>query len=65
MVKLIGSSQIIALPGGFSSGDEPDGSGKFIGDSVQKPLGQGGSNEVPAGEGRPYAGNLQRFPGAY
>lgn len=26
----IRSSQIIALPGGFSAGDEPDGSGKFI-----------------------------------
>ncbi|SHK03538.1 phosphoribosylformylglycinamidine synthase [Hathewaya proteolytica DSM 3090] len=26
----IGKSQIIMLPGGFSSGDEPDGSGKFI-----------------------------------
>ena len=27
---LIRQSQIIALPGGFSGGDEPDGSGKFI-----------------------------------
>ncbi|MCP5046917.1 MAG: phosphoribosylformylglycinamidine synthase, partial [bacterium] len=26
----IRGSQIIAIPGGFSSGDEPDGSGKFI-----------------------------------
>lgn len=26
----ISNAQIIALPGGFSSGDEPDGSGKFI-----------------------------------
>jgi phosphoribosylformylglycinamidine synthase len=26
----IDSSQIIAVPGGFSAGDEPDGSGKFI-----------------------------------
>jgi len=30
MVKAISSSQIIAIPGGFSSGDEPEGSGKFI-----------------------------------
>ena len=30
MAKLIGESQIIAIPGGFSGGDEPDGSGKFI-----------------------------------
>lgn len=28
--KMIGKSQIIAIPGGFSGGDEPDGSGKFI-----------------------------------
>lgn len=30
MVKEIKQSQIIMLPGGFSAGDEPDGSGKFI-----------------------------------
>ncbi|GAA0179785.1 phosphoribosylformylglycinamidine synthase [Clostridium sediminicola] len=30
MVKAINNSQIIMLPGGFSAGDEPDGSGKFI-----------------------------------
>ena len=28
--KLIGQSQIIAIPGGFSGGDEPEGSAKFI-----------------------------------
>ncbi|MDP4109280.1 MAG: phosphoribosylformylglycinamidine synthase, partial [Bacillota bacterium] len=28
--KAIRSSQMIVLPGGFSGGDEPDGSGKFI-----------------------------------
>ena len=28
--EAIKSSQIIAFPGGFSAGDEPDGSGKFI-----------------------------------
>ena len=28
--KIIRNSQIIMLPGGFSGGDEPDGSGKFI-----------------------------------
>ena len=28
--KAIEDAQIIAIPGGFSSGDEPDGSGKFI-----------------------------------
>lgn len=30
MEKKIKESQIIMLPGGFSAGDEPDGSGKFI-----------------------------------
>ena len=30
MKNLIASCQIVALPGGFSAGDEPDGSGKFI-----------------------------------
>ena len=30
MVKMINNSQILMLPGGFSAGDEPDGSGKFI-----------------------------------
>ena len=30
MVKRINNAQIIMLPGGFSAGDEPDGSGKFI-----------------------------------
>ena len=30
LVKAIGESQIVMLPGGFSGGDEPDGSAKFI-----------------------------------
>ncbi|WP_138160360.1 phosphoribosylformylglycinamidine synthase [Peptoniphilus catoniae] len=30
LAALIEKSQILALPGGFSLGDEPDGSGKFI-----------------------------------
>ncbi|MGI6205570.1 MAG: phosphoribosylformylglycinamidine synthase [Anaerovoracaceae bacterium] len=30
MVKNINNSQIIMIPGGFSGGDEPDGSAKFI-----------------------------------
>jgi phosphoribosylformylglycinamidine synthase len=30
MVKRIARAQIIMLPGGFSAGDEPEGSGKFI-----------------------------------
>lgn len=30
LVKAIQAAQIVALPGGFSAGDEPEGSGKFI-----------------------------------
>ena len=30
LIKRIGAAQILAFPGGFSGGDEPDGSGKFI-----------------------------------
>jgi len=37
MVKHINSSQIIMLPGGFSAGDEPDGSGKFIATVFRNP----------------------------
>ncbi len=35
--KAIRSSQIIALPGGFSAGDEPAGSGKFIASVFRNP----------------------------
>lgn len=37
MAKLINQSQIIAFPGGFSGGDEPDGSGKFIATAFKNP----------------------------
>ncbi|MCR5176433.1 MAG: phosphoribosylformylglycinamidine synthase [Anaerovibrio sp.] len=37
IVKGIKSSQIIMLPGGFSGGDEPDGSGKFIAAMFRNP----------------------------
>ena len=30
LVQVLNHSQILAIPGGFSSGDEPDGSAKFI-----------------------------------
>jgi phosphoribosylformylglycinamidine synthase len=33
----IKNSQIIAFPGGFSGGDEPDGSGKFIASTFRNP----------------------------
>jgi phosphoribosylformylglycinamidine synthase len=37
MVEGIRKSQIIMLPGGFSAGDEPDGSGKFIATMFRNP----------------------------
>ena len=37
IAKAIKESQIIALPGGFSGGDEPDGSGKFIATTFKNP----------------------------
>ena len=37
IVKGIEQSQIIMLPGGFSGGDEPDGSGKFIAAMLRNP----------------------------
>jgi phosphoribosylformylglycinamidine synthase len=37
LVKHIAASQIIMLPGGFSAGDEPDGSGKFIATMFRNP----------------------------
>ena len=37
MVSMIKNSQIVMLPGGFSAGDEPDGSGKFIATMFRNP----------------------------
>ena len=37
MKKLIDNAQIIMIPGGFSGGDEPDGSGKFIATAFRNP----------------------------
>ena len=37
MEKSLLNSQIFVLPGGFSAGDEPDGSGKFIAAILQNP----------------------------
>lgn len=36
--KALSTSQILFLPGGFSGGDEPDGSGKFIASFLRNPL---------------------------
>ena len=37
MEEIIKRSQMIMLPGGFSGGDEPDGSGKFIATTLRNP----------------------------
>ena len=37
LVKAIDASQIVMLPGGFSGGDEPDGSAKFIASFFRNP----------------------------
>jgi phosphoribosylformylglycinamidine synthase len=37
LAKAIGEAQIVALSGGFSAGDEPDGSGKFIANVFRAP----------------------------
>ncbi|MBR6647153.1 MAG: phosphoribosylformylglycinamidine synthase [Clostridia bacterium] len=37
MTKRINESQIIMIPGGFSAGDEPEGSGKFIATVFRNP----------------------------
>ncbi len=37
MKKRIDNSQIVMLPGGFSGGDEPEGSGKFIATAFRNP----------------------------
>jgi phosphoribosylformylglycinamidine synthase len=38
MSKRIAQSQILMIPGGFSGGDEPDGSGKFIATAFRNPV---------------------------
>lgn len=38
MEKRIQQAQIVMIPGGFSAGDEPEGSGKFIATAFRNPL---------------------------
>ncbi len=38
MERLINNSQILMIPGGFSAGDEPEGSGKFIATAFRNPI---------------------------
>mgnify|MGYP005855472617 FL=1 len=46
MEKIISKSQIIMFPGGFSGGDEPDGSGKFIATTFRNPRIANAVNEM-------------------
>lgn len=38
MRQMIDQAQIVMIPGGFSGGDEPDGSGKFIATAFRNPV---------------------------
>jgi phosphoribosylformylglycinamidine synthase len=42
----IAGAQIVALSGGFSAGDEPDGSGKFIASALRAPAISGAVNDL-------------------
>ena len=65
MEKAIRSSQIIMMPGGFSGGDEPDGSGKFIATTFRNPkIAQAVTDLLDTRDG-PDARYLQRLPGAH
>ena len=46
MEEIINKSQMIMLPGGFSGGDEPDGSGKFIATTFRNPRIANAVNEL-------------------
>ncbi len=46
MVRMIKNSQIMMIPGGFSAGDEPDGSGKFIATMLRNPRIKEAVNEL-------------------
>jgi len=46
MKKKIDEAQIIMIPGGFSGGDEPDGSGKFIATAFRNPWVKESVNEL-------------------
>ncbi|MBE7026204.1 MAG: phosphoribosylformylglycinamidine synthase [Ruminococcaceae bacterium] len=38
MAQMIKEAQIVMIPGGFSGGDEPDGSGKYIATAFRNPM---------------------------
>jgi phosphoribosylformylglycinamidine synthase len=48
LAAAVGEAQILALSGGFSAGDEPDGSGKFIANVLRSPAIAGAVDELLA-----------------
>lgn len=51
LTKQINNSQILMLPGGFSAGDEPDGSAKFIATILRNPSVRDAVHELLARDG--------------
>lgn len=51
LARKIGDSQIVMLPGGFSAGDEPDGSGKFITAVFRNPVVRDAVNDLLGSRG--------------
>ena len=57
------SCQMMVIPGGFSGGDEPDGSGKLITRLFPQPAAERRRARAALWAGRAHTGHLQRFPG--
>ena len=58
----IAKAQIVMFPGGFSAGDEPEGSAKFFATVFRNAV-MKEEIEKLLGERRTDAGHLQRLPG--
>ena len=63
MEKAIRRAQIVMLPGGFSGGDEPEGSRQVHRHHLPQPPDRPGCHRLAGSPGRPDAGHLQRLPG--
>lgn len=63
LANSIRNSQIVMIPGGFSGGDEPDGSGKFIATVFRNGMISDAVMELLKKPRWAYAGHMQRFPG--
>ena len=62
--KEIARAQMIVFPGGFSGGDEPDGSGKFITAFFRNPVMRATVHALLKRPGWPDSRHLQRLSGA-